>query len=155
MDIVSTSTRSRMMSGIRGKNTKPELAVRRYLHARGFRYRLSVRDLPGRPDVVLPKYRAVVQVHGCFWHGHVSCRFATRPATRPEFWAAKIDGNIERDHRSSAALRALGWRVAVVWECALRKCPDASLAALERFLRSEDTEIEIGEAGIYPALRNE
>jgi DNA mismatch endonuclease, patch repair protein len=143
------------MSGIRGRDTKPELIVRRYLHAQGFRYRVNAREMPGRPDVVLPRYRAVVQVHGCFWHGHAGCRFATKPATRPEFWSAKIGGNVDRDRRSNTALRALGWRVAIVWECALRKDSEVSLEALVRFLRSSDPETEIGADGIYPALRNE
>ena len=96
-DIVDQQTRSRMMSGIRGKNTKPELALRRALHARGFRFRLHSGKVHGRPDLVLPKHRAVVFVHGCFWHRHEGCRYATTPSTRPEFWRAKFDANVARD----------------------------------------------------------
>lgn len=119
-DIVDKATRSRMMAGIGGKNTKPEMVLRRALHARGFRYRLHVASLPGRPDIVLPKHQAVILVHGCFWHRHPGCRFATTPATRPDFWLEKFRQNIIRDQRNLAALRDQGWRVATVWECDLR-----------------------------------
>ena len=118
-DIVAPDVRSRMMSGIRGKDTKPELIVRSGLHRRGFRFRLHDRHLPGRPDVVLPKHRAVVLIHGCFWHGH-DCRFFRLPLTRPEFWASKIGRNRDNDARFAGALAAEEWRIAVVWECALR-----------------------------------
>ena len=120
-DIVDTQTRSRMMSGIRGKDTRPELALRRALHARGFRYRLHARGVTGRPDLVLPKYRAIIFVHGCFWHRHENCRFAKTPATRREFWADKFAANIARDQFFQESLLAEGWRVATIWECALRK----------------------------------
>lgn len=119
-DIVDKATRSRMMAGIGGKNTKPEMVLRRALYARGFRYRLHVASLPGRPDIVLPKHRAVILVHGCFWHRHPGCRFATTPATRPDFWSEKFRQNVIRDQRNLAALRDQGWRVATVWECDLR-----------------------------------
>jgi len=119
VDIVDRATRSRMMAGIRGTNTVPELAVRRFLHRSGFRFRLHGRQLPGRPDVVLPKYRAAVFVHGCFWHRHPGCRFATTPATRRAFWQGKFRENVERDRRQQRALRSAGWRVFVVWECEL------------------------------------
>jgi DNA mismatch endonuclease (patch repair protein) len=119
-DIVDRQTRSRMMSGIRGKDTKPEMLLRRGLHARGFRYRLHARGLVGRPDLVFPGRRAAVFVHGCFWHRHEGCRFTTTPATRPEFWADKFTANVVRDATAQDALRSAGWRVAVVWECALR-----------------------------------
>ena len=118
-DITDPATRSRMMSGIRGRDTRPELVVRRFLHARGFRYRLHVRDLSGTPDIVLPRYRAVVFVHGCFWHRHPGCRFAYRPKSRPEFWEAKLNANVDRDARDQERLRAAGWRVFVTWECEL------------------------------------
>lgn len=108
------------MAGIRSKNTKPELLLRRALHARGLRYRLHGAKLPGKPDLVFAKHQAVVFVHGCFWHRHSKCPFATTPATRPEFWAAKFSANIERDKRNVAALLENGWRVATVWECALK-----------------------------------
>src|SRR5690554_2960017 len=100
MDIVDESTRSRMMSAIGGRNTKPEIIVRKFLHARGFRFRLHVKDLPGRPDIVLPKWKACVFVHGCFWHRHANCRYATTPKTRPEFWAEKFRENVARDQRN-------------------------------------------------------
>jgi len=107
------------MRGIRGKNTRPEIAVRRLLHAAGFRFRIHDPKLPGKPDIVLKRHRAVVLVHGCFWHGH-SCPFYRLPRTRPGFWSAKIGRNRTNDARTVAALRKLGWRVAVVWECALK-----------------------------------
>lgn len=119
VDIVDGARRSRMMSGIQGKNTKPEISIRKALHARGFRYRLHVKHLPGKPDLVLPKYNAVIFVHGCFWHGH-GCRFFKVPQTRSDFWLKKIWGNQSRDKRQEAALLGLGWRVIVVWECAVR-----------------------------------
>lgn len=145
-DIVDQQTRSRMMSGIRGKNTKPELALRRALHARGFRFRLHSGKVHGRPDLVLPKHRAVVFVHGCFWHRHKGCRYATVPATRPEFWRAKFDANVARDRTVRTTLLDGGWRVATVWECALRK-PDQvadSAELLSTWLLSDEDQIEIG-----------
>lgn len=117
IDVVDKKTRSRMMSGITGKDTKPEHIVRRYLHARGFRFRLHRRDLPGKPDIVLPKYRTVVQIHGCYWHRHEGCRYATTPASNREFWERKFTANVERDRRQQQELEALGWRVLVIWEC--------------------------------------
>ena len=118
-DVVDTATRSRMMSGIRGKNTKPELLIRKALHARGFRYRLHCKDLPGNPDLCLPKHRAVIFVHGCFWHGH-GCHLFKWPKTRPEFWREKIGRNRAVDEAALDRLRSDGWRVAIVWECALK-----------------------------------
>ncbi len=106
-----------MMAAIGPRNTVPELAVRRYLHGAGLRFRLYVRDLPGRPDIVLPAYKAVVFVHGCFWHRHCGCRFATTPARRPEFWQTKFLANVARDRRQHMALEQAGWRVFVIWEC--------------------------------------
>ena len=118
-DVVDPATRSRMMSGIRGKNTRPELMIRRALHARGFRYRLHCKDLPGKPDLCLPKYRAVIFVHGCFWHGH-DCHLFKWPKTRAAFWEAKVRRNREVDEAALTRLTAEGWRVATVWECALK-----------------------------------
>ena len=106
-----------MMSGIRGANTKPELRVRRHLFAAGLRYRLHKKGLPGRPDLVLARCQTAVFVHGCFWHQHPGCRFAARPGTNAEFWQTKFVANRERDARKEAELKALGWRVEVVWEC--------------------------------------
>jgi DNA mismatch endonuclease, patch repair protein len=117
VDIVSRKVRSRMMAGIRGKDTKPEIRVRRFLHASGFRFRLHVRDLPGSPDLLLPQYRAAIFVHGCFWHRHHGCRYAYSPKSNHGFWQAKLEGNRERDQRVRAKLRRLGWRVKVIWEC--------------------------------------
>jgi DNA mismatch endonuclease (patch repair protein) len=119
-DIVDAKTRSRMMAGIGSKDTKPELALRRALHARGFRYHLHDKRLPGRPDIVLPKYRSVIFVHGCFWHRHADCRYSATPKTRPEFWAEKFRGNVERHARNKRALEESGWCVIIVWECQLR-----------------------------------
>jgi len=116
-DIVDRATRSRMMSGIKGKNTRPEILVRSFLHRQGLRFRLHVRNLPGRPDLVFPRHRAVVQVHGCFWHQHLGCRFAYMPSSNRAFWRAKLRGNSARDSRNDKALRDLGWRVFTVWEC--------------------------------------
>lgn len=133
-DIVDSTTRSRMMSGIRGKNTKPELQVRKALFAEGFRFRIHASDLPGRPDVVLPRYRAAIFVHGCFWHGH-DCSLFKLPSTRRDFWSAKIEANRVRDTRAFAALREAGWRTLVVWECALRGKTAALPALTERCSR--------------------
>jgi DNA mismatch endonuclease (patch repair protein) len=116
MDVVSPETRSRMMSGIRGKNTLPELAVRSAAHRLGLRFRLHRRDLPGRPDLIFPKYRTALFVHGCFWHRH-DCGLAATPKTRPNFWAEKFERNVERDGRNQRLLEGLGWRVVVIWEC--------------------------------------
>lgn len=107
------------MSGIRGKDTAPEMIIRRGIHARGFRFRLHDRRLPGRPDIVLPKYHAVIEARGCFWHGH-DCHLCRWPSTRQEFWRDKIRGNVERDRRNALALHEAGWRVLTVWECALK-----------------------------------
>lgn len=128
-DVVSSETRSRMMSGIRGKHTIPEMLVRKALFASGYRFRLHRKDLPGKPDIVLPKFKAVVLVHGCFWHMHRNCRFATMPATRPEFWTAKLEGNARRDELARSRLVELGWRVLTVWECYLRATPREILQA--------------------------
>lgn len=108
-----------MMAGIRGRNTGPEIAVRSALHRRGYRFRLHRRDLPGKPDLVLPKFRAVILVHGCFWHGH-GCHLFRWPKTRKEFWRKKIVSNMERDRQQMSDLRTAGWRVATIRECALK-----------------------------------
>ena len=120
VDTLTKSQRSRVMSKIRGKDTKPELAVRSLLHRMGYRFRLHRRDLPGSPDIVLPRYRAVVFVHGCFWHRHEGCSKAYTVKTDPEGrWRKKFEQNVERDRRVRAALRKLGWKVIVVWECTI------------------------------------
>jgi len=125
MDIVNKETRSRMMSGIRGKNTKPELKVRRFLHALGYRFRLHRKDLPGKPDIVLPKLMTCIFVHGCFWHRHPGCRFSTNPSTRSAFWNEKFIKNVERDAKNQTSLEAMGWTVIIVWECELRDAGSA------------------------------
>ena len=117
VDVVSPEQRSRMMAGIRGRDTEGELVVRRYLHRARLRFRVNDQRLPGSPDLVIPKYRAAVFVHGCFWHRHTGCRFATTPATRIEFWQAKFAANVARDRAASDGLRKLGWRPFVIWEC--------------------------------------
>lgn len=146
-DVVPAAVRSRMMAGIRGKDTKPELQVRRALHAAGFRYRLHDSRLPGKPDMVFPKHRAVVFVHGCFWHGH-NCHLFRLPATRPEFWREKIGGNVERDRSAVEALHDRGWRVGSVWECALKgktRRPAGEVAALlAEWLRGKTPDFELG-----------
>lgn len=119
-DIVSVEKRSALMAGIKGKNTKPERIIRTALHSRGYRFRLHDKNLSGKPDVVLKKYKTVIFVHGCFWHGHSDCRLFTVPKTRTEFWLTKINGNIERDCRQVAELNGAGWRVLIIWECAIK-----------------------------------
>lgn len=145
-DIVDPATRSRMMSGIRGKNTHPELTLRASLHAEGFRFRLHDKRLPGRPDIVLPKWKVAIQVHGCFWHRHEGCRFATIPSTRKEFWQSKFAENIVRDQRNLELLQNAGWRTAIVWECWLRKKnTNALVESLTDWIRSNN-------AGFAPDL---
>jgi DNA mismatch endonuclease (patch repair protein) len=133
MDIVDSATRSRMMSSIRGRDTLSEIAVRKVLHAAGLRFRLHRRDLPGSPDIVLPRHRSVVFVHGCFWHRHSGCRYKTDPASNVDFWRQKFESNVRRDRRQQRALRNEGWRVFIVWECESRS--HAILSALAKQIR--------------------
>jgi DNA mismatch endonuclease (patch repair protein) len=119
-DVHSKETRSYNMSMIKGKNTKPEMIVRKYLFSKGFRYRVNVKELPGKPDIVLRKYRTVIFINGCFWHGHEGCKYFVIPKTRTEWWRAKIDKNIARDAEVRDKLRSMGWRTMVVWECQLK-----------------------------------
>ena len=130
-DVVDRATRSRMMSAICGRDTRPELEVRRLLHREGLRFRLHA-ALPGKPDLVFPKYEAVVFVHGCFWHRHPNCRYATTPASNQEFWQAKFNANVERDKRVVARLRREGWRVFTVWAC---RITEGRMRALARQIR--------------------
>jgi|SRR5215469_291029 len=132
-DIMSPETRSLLMARIKGKNTKPELAVRRLLHKLGYRYRLHVRDLPGCPDIVFARKRIVIFVHGCFWHRH-SCGRAYQPKTRATFWRDKFRANVSRDSKSMRELSRLGWRYLVIWECQVSK-PISLASKLQRFLR--------------------
>jgi DNA mismatch endonuclease, patch repair protein len=142
-DIVDRTTRSRMMSGIRGKNTRPEKTLRSLLHKNGFRFRLHVTQLPGKPDIVLPKYGAVINVMGCFWHGH-ECASFRWPSTRRRFWRNKILANRRRDLQVTQLLQDSGWRVATVWECALRGRtswkPDALVRTLAAWLKGRSTD---------------
>jgi DNA mismatch endonuclease (patch repair protein) len=139
-DVHSVKTRSYNMSQIRSRNTKPELLVRKFLFSLGCRYRLHDKKLPGKPDIVLPRYRTVIFVHGCFWHGHPDCRYATTPKTRTEWWLNKIGRNTLNDIKSAALLKDMGWNVIIVWECELKKnCAENTLqqvaAALAEFPR--------------------
>ncbi len=144
-DVVSRETRSRMMSGIRGKDTKPELIVRKALFAAGFRFRLHRRGLPGVPDVVLAGRRVVIFVHGCFWHMHAGCKNAKLPSSRQDFWKEKLGRNVERDKENIDALVGLGWRVLVVWECATReKVAESALrSALTLWIGGEEARGEL------------
>lgn len=117
MDILTPEQRSRHMAGIKNKDTKPEKTVRSLLHAMGFRFRLHRKDLPGRPDIVLPKHKTVIFVHGCFWHAHKNCRKATVPSSNTDFWRDKLAANKVRDQANIAKLQEMGWQVVVVWEC--------------------------------------
>lgn len=120
-DVMTSEQRSRCMAAVKGKDTKPEMIVRKYLFSRGLRFRVQVRKLPGNPDIVLPKYKTVVFVNGCFWHGHEGCRYYRLPKSNVEFWENKIRNNKVRDARNEEQLTALGWRVIRVWECDIRK----------------------------------
>ncbi|MDV7211282.1 very short patch repair endonuclease [Azotobacter beijerinckii] len=135
MDVVDRATRSRMMGNIRGKDTRPEVMVRRFLHAHGYRFRLHRADLPGKPDIVMAGLKTCIFVHGCFWHRHPGCRYATTPKTRATFWQEKFSGNVERDRRTRQALEELDWTVITIWECELRQ-PDSALNALLEKLHS-------------------
>lgn len=135
--------RARMMAAIRGRDTKPELQVRRGLHALGYRFRLNQHGLPGTPDIVMRKWGVVIMVHGCFWHGHRGCRFFRIPYTRTDFWTEKIHGTIERDLRVHDELLRTGWRVAQVWECALKRDEPAVIRQVDAFIQSPHRSTEI------------
>lgn len=129
VDVVDKATRSRMMSGIRAKDTRQEVLIRSALHKKGFRFRKNVNSLPGRPDIVLPRYKAVIMVNGCFWHGH-DCHLFRWPSTRPDFWRNKISSNRLRDGRNLENLNMAGWRTLVIWECTLRGSSSVGLYQL-------------------------
>ena len=133
-DALTSERRSWNMSRIRGRDTEPEVKLRSLLHRAGYRFRRHDRNLPGRPDIVLPKYRTTIFVHGCFWHRHEGCSNATTPSTRPEFWKVKFEGNVARDRANTERLSDLGWRVIVVWECDLKKDPGGVLSSINRAL---------------------
>ena len=132
-DVFSNEKRSWIMCRVKGRDTKPEILVRSLIFHMGFRFRLHRRDLPGTPDIVLPRHRKVIFVHGCFWHGHKSCPRSTRPTTNENFWNNKLDGNIKRDKRYCIELRQMGWKVLIVWECET-KSAEKLLPKLEGFL---------------------
>jgi len=144
VDVHNPERRSANMRAIRQKDTSPELKIRRLLFARGFRFRLHVKSLPGSPDIVLPKYRVAVFVHGCFWHGH-GCHLFKVPTTRTEFWMTKIQGNRERDFRNQSQLLAAGWRVLTIWECSLKgkqkRSPDEVVERAADWILASDVEI--------------
>lgn len=119
-DVHSAATRSYNMSRIKGKDTKPEMQVRTFLHAHGYRYRLHDKKLPGKPDIVLRKYNTLIFVHGCFWHGHTNCKYYKVPKTNTEWWLNKINGNIANDKKAIAALKKEGWKIITIWECQLK-----------------------------------
>lgn len=146
VDIVDTLTRSRMMAGIKSRDTKPELLIRNLLHRMGFRFRLHVKDLPGKPDIVLPKYRAIIFVNGCFWHGHNSCHLFKLPKTRPEFWENKILKNRANDVRAIEALLSKNWRICIIWECSIKGAktdPQLVITTVANWLKSSESFLEI------------
>lgn len=137
MDTVDQATRSRMMAGIKVKNTRPERTLRGFLHREGFRFRLHPNILSGKPDLILPKYKLSIFVHGCFWHRHPSCPKTTMPSTNPGKWSEKFAANVERDRRNIANLRDLGWRVFVLWECGVSASGGSELAWLSQAIVSK------------------
>lgn len=135
-DVHTPETRSYNMSRIRGKNTKPEIIVRKYLHSKGFRFRLHKKEMPGKPDIVLPKYKTVIFINGCFWHGHKNCKYFVVPKTRTEWWISKIEKNRLVDKRNNDKLKKNGWKIITIWECQLRsKNFSKTLYKLETKLR--------------------
>jgi len=130
-DVFSEEKRSAIMASVRSKDTKPELLVRSLLHRLGYRFRLHRKDLPGKPDIVLPKYSTVIFVHGCFWHGHRGCIRSKLPKSRPEFWRDKIESNVERDRRARIELMAQGWNVLTIWQCQIRGKSDLARTLTE------------------------
>lgn len=149
-DVFDPQTRSRIMASVKQKDTAPEIAIRSALHKKGFRYRLHSKKVYGRPDLALPMHRAVIFVHGCFWHRHHGCRYASTPSARANFWQAKFEANVARDSAVRGVLLAAGWRVATIWECALRKPEQASLATerLSAWLLTETDTLELGEVEV-------
>jgi len=136
-DVHDKATRSYNMSRIKGKDTKPEILVRKFLHAHGYRYRLHVKDLPGKPDIVLPKYKTVIFVHGCFWHGHEGCKYFTIPKTKPEWWENKINTNKSNDKKAYELLKKSGWNILTIWTCELK--PKKIESSLNKLLKRLST----------------
>lgn len=154
MDTIDSETRSRNMSHIRSKNTKPELLVRSALFRRGFRFRVNCKKLPGHPDIVLPKYHAVIFINGCFWHGHENCVNFRLPGTRTDFWREKIKGNVIRDKKERELLHKNGWRICIVWECRIRtkkelNTLDAVIDEMSSWIKSSRTFLEIRSESTY------
>ncbi len=150
MDVVNKQTRSKMMSNIKSKNTKPELTIRSLLHQKGFRFRIHDKNLPGKPDIVLKKYNAVIFIHGCYWHRHENCKLASTPRQNVEFWNKKFSDNMRRDSEVFYQLKLLGWRTAVIWECSIRdkkNLPDY-VDRLVSWLQSDSEYIEIPDSGV-------
>lgn len=137
VDVFTPKERSQIMAKVRGKDTKPEIKVRSLIHRLGYRFRLQRKDLPGKPDIVLPRHRKVVFVHGCFWHGHKHCKHAERPKSNTDYWNTKIDRNIKRDKKSVKELVDRGWEVLTIWECQT-KSMDKLSALLDEFLESHN-----------------
>jgi len=137
VDVLTPEQRRKNMSRIRGKNTRPEVELRSMLHKAGFRFRLHYKKLPGKPDIVLPRFRTAVFVHGCFWHRHQGCRFASNPKTRPDFWKKKFQETVERDARNAQLISASGWQVVTIWECELKKNPEEALHRLHLRLKGD------------------
>lgn len=153
VDIVDQKTRSRMMSRIRGSATKPEMLLRKALHAEGYRFRINVRRLPGTPDIVLPRWNTAILVHGCFWHQHPGCPKATTPSSNTSFWQAKFAANVERDQRALLKLDELGWRTLTVWECAIgRKIPRPLIDEVGAFIRDANPAVRCNDK---PVLHGE
>lgn len=144
-DVHNKDTRSYNMSRIRSKNTKPEIQVRRFWHFHGFRFRIHVDYLPGKPDIVLPKYKTIVLINGCFWHGHESCTFARIPKSNVDYWNKKLSNNIRKDAQQIQALQKIGWSIVIIWECQLKKAKQ--LATLEQLI------VTIKEHGIHKLNR--
>ncbi|GHV92412.1 hypothetical protein AGMMS50268_29150 [Spirochaetia bacterium] len=155
MDVLTPEQRHYNMSRIHSKNTKPELTVRKWLWHNGYQYRLHRKDLPGKPDIVLPKYNAIIFVHGCFWHRH-NCKFASKPATRKDFWEQKLNGNVERDRKNIQKLGELNWRILVIWECEIKKWDSDLENRITDFLYDDNSTIyENNQAEYYIAAEQE
>lgn len=146
-DVMTPEQRSSCMSHIRSKNTKPEILVRKELFSRGFRYRINVSGLPGKPDIVLPKYRTVIFVNGCFWHGHSGCRYFVLPKTNPTFWEQKIRSNQQRDKDDKVILESMGWQVLTIWECQLKKdCIERTVSDIVLHLQKAQPDAKLAAA---------
>ena len=151
MDRLTPEQRRRSMVGNKSRDTKPEIQVRKLLHSLGYRFRIQRKDLPGKPDIVLPKYRTAIFVNGCFWHRHEGCKYASTPSTNSEFWEKKFAANVERDARNYAVLKALGWHVVIIWECEVKEIlrsrviPGIPAPSSQAYPSGKDTDLEAAE----------